>query len=185
MLWRRVPRSPAAMTRLGESFEPYSWEPAIVHRLCSFLHHGTKGICIELAKSSNPKAPSALQAGKTISKCSRQLSSSLFNVYYRPSTLPSALHILSLTIVAIILWIGIIVISILKIRNFNLEKVRKWLKDTLLIRRKAKIQPAWDRETILLYTPLYPQYSTSTMEQMYIMCFERNGKKHEYAEERL
>lgn len=142
MLWRRVPRSPAANTRLGQSSEPYSSEPAIVHGLCNFLHHGTKGICMELAKSSNPKAPSASQAGKTISKCSKQLSSSLFNVYYRPSTLPSTLHILSLTTVAIILWTGITVISILKIRNFSLEKLRKWLKDTLLIRRKARIRPA-------------------------------------------
>lgn len=38
--------------------EPYSLA-AIVHRLCNFLHPGTKGICIELAKSSKPEALSA------------------------------------------------------------------------------------------------------------------------------
>lgn len=37
LLWRRVLRSPAANTRLGESLDPYSLEPAIVHGLCNLL----------------------------------------------------------------------------------------------------------------------------------------------------
>ena len=103
--------------------EPCRSEPVTVHWLRNSLHRGTQRTRRKLATSSNLKALSASQGGMTISKFHRQLSSHSFNVCYRLSALPSTLHILSLITLAIVLWIGIIVISILKIRNFSLERL--------------------------------------------------------------
>lgn len=80
-----------------------SCKPIIVHWLCNFLQRGTKSMRIKLAKSSNAKALLASQGGITIFKFHRKLSSHLFKVYYRPSTLLSTLYMLCLLIIATIL----------------------------------------------------------------------------------